>query len=315
MQSHPREAQSTRTVVMVRPARFAANPQTLASNAFQAAGAAASEHAAIAEFDGVVAALRAARIEVRSIDDTAEPHKPDALFPNNWFSTHADGTVVLYPMCAPNRRAERRLDLFEMLRHDGFVCHRLVDLSTHELDGRFLEGTGSLVLDRPRRVAYACRSPRTDPQLLEVWAAELGYRVVAFDATDSAGRAIYHTNVMLCVGSGWALACLDAIRDPGQRAALVAELRFGGRELIEIDLAQLAGFAGNMLELAAPDGPLVALSDRAAQTLRTEQRAALARHARLVAVPVPTIETAGGGGVRCMLGEVFLPRAEGRSDG
>lgn len=296
---------------MVRPARFAANPQTMSSNAFQRAAGADVARAARAEFDALLEALRGARIDVQAFDDTDEPAKPDAVFPNNWFSTHGDGTVVLYPMCAHNRRAERRLDLLDALRRAGFEFNRLVDLSAHEIDDRFLEGTGSLVLDRASRVAYACLSPRTDAGLLAQWGAELGYRTFAFHAEDREGRPIYHTNVMLAIGTGWALVCLAAVPDPAERASLAERLTSGGREVVEIDLAQLEAFAGNLLELESPDGPVIALSATAHAALRADQRATLAAHARLLVVAVPTIEAAGGGSVRCMLAEIFLPHCNG----
>ena len=310
-----RDPQSTRTVVMVRPVRFGANPETLASNSFQSPAVPRDDfnQAAQREFDALAAALQAAGVQIQAFDDTPDPHTPDSLFPNNWFSTHADGTVVLYPLCAANRRAERRLELLDSLRAAGFICTRLVDLSAHELDGRFLEGTGSLVLDRARREAYACLSARTDARLLATWADELGYEVIAFHAQDAGGHAVYHTNVLMCIGTGFAIACLDAIRDPTERARVRERLVAGGRELVPISLDQLGSFAGNVLEVLSQDGSnVLAMSDRARATLEHAQLATLARHARIVASPIPTIEAAGGGSVRCMLAEVFLPRTEGR---
>jgi hypothetical protein len=308
--------QSTDTVLMVRPACFAPNLETRDTNAFQSSDAMSGVGAlAVAEFDRAVAALRAAGVTVLVVDDEPRPAKPDAVFPNNWFSTHADGSVVLYPMHAPNRRSERRIDLLQQLDAAGFRCSHLIDLSPHELGGRCLEGTGSLVLDRVARVAYACRSPRTDARVLDQWARELGYRVVSFDAVDRGGRAIYHTNVVMCVGTGWAVVCLEAIPDPGERAAILAELAAAGREAIEISSAQLGEFAGNMLELATADGGrVIALSDRARRALGAAGEARLARHAALVSCPIPTIESVGGGSLRCMIAEVFLPRGE-RRDG
>jgi hypothetical protein len=303
------ERQSAATVLMVRPVEFGPNPQTRASNSFQSdALVPEAQRSAIAEFDGLVVALRGAGIEVVAVDDTPEPHTPDAIFPNNWFTTHADGTVVLYPMCAPNRRAERRIDLLERLRNSGFVCSRLVDLSAHELDGRYLEGTGSLVLDRVHRTAFACLSPRTDSLVLDLWSQELGFRGFAFSAVDAGGRAIYHTNVMLALGSRWAVVCAESISDAHRRQQLIETLEQGDRRVIEIDLSQMAGFAGNILELQSSDrGTVIAMSTRAHAALRREQLVELGRHGRIVAVPVPTIEAVGGGSVRCMLAELFLP--------
>jgi len=312
--SHPDAVrQSTGTVVMVRPARFASNAETSGTNAFQSRLAAPIDVAAQAllEFDRAVATLREAGVTVLVIDDEPAPAKPDAVFPNNWFSTHADGSIVLYPMHAVNRRSERRHDLPQRLAAAGFRCDRLIDLSSHELDDRCLEGTGSLVLDRQARVAYACRSPRTDAQVLVRWADELGYRVVAFDAFDAPGHAIYHTNVVMCIGSGWAVVCLDAIRDPTERAAVASELGAGGREVIALSIDQLHEFAGNVLELATDgDRRIIASSERARRALGTGVEERLARHGTLVSCAIPTIETVGGGSLRCMIAEVFLPRGE-----
>lgn len=304
------EMQSAATVLMVRPVGFGPNPQTRESNAFQSAAVVPdAQRAALAEFDGLVAELRGAGVSVLALDDTAEPITPDALFPNNWFTTHADGTVVLYPMCAPNRRAERRIDVLERLRDSGFVCSRLVDLSAHELEGRFLEGTGSLVLDRVGRIAFACLSPRTDLTLLELWCEELGYSCFAFEARDAAGRDIYHTNVMLAVGGRWAVVCASAVADAERARQLLDALAEGGRTVVQIDMDQMAGFAGNILELRdSAGGAVIAMSAQAHDALRPAQLRELGRHARIVAVPVPTIEAVGGGSVRCMLAELFLPQ-------
>ena len=305
------EMQSAAAVLMVRPQRFHSNPQTLASNAFQRDFGADVHAAATREFDALAAALRDAGVEVVALDDTPEPPTPDAVFPNNWFSTHADGTIVLYPMCAPNRRVERRLDLFADLRARGFGCNRLVDLSMHELDGRFLEGTGSLVLDRIERRAYACLSPRTDRQMVELWCQELDYQPFAFEATDAVGRPIYHTNVMLALGTGWAVVCSAAIDDPTRRRQLLTQLDGGGRGVVDIDRGQMAAFAGNILELRDRTGrPVIAMSAQARAALQPDQLAALSKHGRIVSSPVPTIETAGGGSVRCMIAELFLPSAK-----
>jgi hypothetical protein len=304
------ETQSAAAVLMVRPHRFASNPQTQACNAFQREVGGDVHAAAVAEFDALAAALRLAGVAVVAVEDSAEPQTPDAVFPNNWFSTHADGTVVLYPMCAENRRAERRLEVFAELRERGFGCNRLVDLSAHEIDGRFLEGTGSLVLDRVTRTAFACLSPRTHPAMLELWGEELGYRTFAFEARDAAGKPVYHTNVMLAIGSGWAVVCADSVTPPARRGELLAALAVGGRQVIAIDLEQMASFAGNILELRDASGrPVIAMSAQARAALRPDQIEALSVHGRIVASAVPTIETAGGGSVRCMIAEVFLPAA------
>ncbi len=295
---------------MVRPARFGSNPQTADSNRFQHAGAAPGDAAAAArEFDALAAALSRAGVDVEVADDTPDPPKPDACFPNNWVSFHADGTAVLYPMMAPSRRAERREAPIAQLRRAGFHLSRTVDLSPLESRGEFLEGTGSLVLDRPRRIAYACRSPRTTAGALAEFSAELGYRVVAFDALGPGGRPAYHTNVLMAIGERFAVVCAESIADAAARAALLGELGRDGREVIASDTAEMNGVAGNLLALRARRGdPLVAMSEAALRALAPDRLRCIERHGAIVAVPIPTIERLGGGSVRCMLAEVFLPR-------
>jgi hypothetical protein len=303
--------QAAAAVLMVRPASFGWNPETADSNHFQApaTGHSGAASAAIAEFDALVAALRDAGVIVHAFDDRPEPACPDAVFPNNWVSLHADGTVVLYPMLARNRRLERRLDLLvELERRGGYRVERLLDLTHHELHGRFLEGTGSVVFDHVARVAYACRSPRTHAAVLDELCAELDYAPMVFDAADPVGAPVYHTNVALAIGSGHALFCPTAVPE-SQREALRARLEVGGRRVLAIDRAQLASFAGNVLELRAADGARVlAASQRALDSLEPRQREALSACVdRVVTVSVPTIEALGGGSVRCMLAEIFLP--------
>ena len=254
---------------------------------------------------------RGAGVQVCIAQDSAEPAKPDAVFPNNWVSWHHDGSVVLYPMLAPNRRAERRAGILaSAARRSGFRRRRLIDLSAHEHEGRFLEGTGSLVLDHLQRVAYACRSARTDESLVRAWGELMGYEPLVFDAGDEDGRAIYHTNVMLALGTRWALVCGPAIA-AADRARVLARLRASGRELIQIGMQAMRSFAGNLLELAGRDArgrarSVLALSTRARAALLTEPGAWRALNGlvdEVVAVEVPTIESIGGGGVRCMLAE------------
>jgi hypothetical protein len=304
------ETQCADAVLMIRPARFGANPETADSNRFQQGMAAADAHeVARREFDGLVSRLRSAGIFVQVADDTPEPPKPDACFPNNWVSFHGDGSVVLYPMMAPSRRAERRAEPSAHLREAGFRIARTIDLSGWESRGEFLEGTGSLVLDRCHRVAYACRSPRTTSRVLADFAARLGYRIVAFDAQGPDGRPAYHTNVLMAIGDGFALVCAAAIPDAGLRRAVLDELRQAGHEPIEIGVAEMLGFAGNLLALRDALGrQVIAMSDTAWASLADGARDALARHGRIVTAPIPTIERHGGGSVRCMIAEVFLPR-------
>ena len=306
----PSEAQGADAVLMIRPARFGANPETADSNRFQQAGGSAGEAAAaLAEFDGLAARLSDAGVEVIVAADTPEPPKPDACFPNNWVSFHADGCVVLYPMMAPSRRAERREAPIEEVKRSGFQVARTIDLSPLESRGEFLEGTGSLVLDRPGRIAYACRSPRTTPAALADFSAALGYRILAFRALGPDGRPAYHTNVMMALGERFAAVCSEAIADAVERAAVLGELASAGLEVIDIDAAEMRGFAGNLLALRSRSGePLVAMSEATLRALAADKRRRLERHGAIVAAPIPTIERLGGGSVRCMIAEVFLPR-------
>lgn len=307
------ESQSASTVLMIRPARFIGNPQTLASNSFQDRAlridAGEAQRAALAEFDGLARALREAGVVVHVFEDTPEPHTPDSIFPNNWVSFHADGTIVLYPLLAPNRRQERRQELLEALsaRH-GLRVARVLDLTPHERAGRYLEGTGSLVLDRVNRIAYACISPRTDLDVLGDFAQQLDYEIVAFEAYDAGAAPIYHTNVLMSVGPRFAAICSQCIRED-ERAAVLDALRTTGHTLIDLSFEQMADFAGNLLALRAATGEgVIALSARALEALAPAQRAALEEHGTLVSAPIPTIERLGGGSVRCMLAEVHLPR-------
>ncbi|MET4108115.1 citrulline utilization hydrolase CtlX [Hymenobacter sp. UYP22] len=304
--------QSTDTVFMVRPTRFAFNIETAQSNHFQGFVAGADEDKiqtqAFAEFDAMVARLRARGLHVLVFEDTPEPHTPDAVFPNNWGTFHPDGRVLLYPMCAPNRRPERRPDILAALS-EQFVVTEVTDLSGHEQEERFLEGTGSIIFDHVHRRAYACLSARTDEELFERVCAELGYQPVAFSAYDAQGQNIYHTNVMMCVGSGFAVVCLESIRSESERAAVVASLTGTGHEIIAISLEQVGRFAGNMLTVRPAAGPeLVVLSQSAHDALTPSQRHRLSHYAELLPCAIPTIETIGGGSARCMLAEVFLPR-------
>lgn len=299
---------------MIRPVRFASNTQTAASNRFQGKSmldhAAQNEHAQ-REFDAMVEKLRAASIDVVVVNDTEEPHTPDSVFPNNWVSFHNDGRVVLYPMEAENRRLERRADILEQLaQQHGYTIKEVVDLSRYEQSGRYLEGTGSLVLDRPNRVAYACLSTRTHLEPLAEFAQRMDYEVMAFDAVDSDGAPIYHTNVLMNVGEKLATLCSAAIKDESQRAAVLRSLADTGHDAIDLSYEQLAAFAGNMLELRGGNGQrLVALSQQAYDALDDKQRAKLHANGDVVPVAIPVIEASAGGSVRCMLADLHLPMA------
>jgi hypothetical protein len=303
---------------MIRPAHFGANAETAASNFFQGSVLGVGDVAALAqrEFDALALALADAGVRVHQWSGQRGAALPDEVFPNNWLSLHADGTAVLYPLLAANRRRERRPELLaELTSTHGYRIGRVVDLTALEARGEYLEGTGSLVLDRARRVAYACRSPRTTAEALAEFGAKLDYEIVAFDALDREGRPIYHTNVLLSVGTRFAAICAAAIRDRDERRRVCARLESSGHDLVEIGFDELERFAGNLLELAGSDGPVIALSSSALAALAVPTRGALERHGRFVVADVRTIERVGGGSVRCMLAEVALPTAVSRLPG
>lgn len=301
------------SILMIRPVAFRGNPETAGSNRFQrtpgTVDADSEQAAAAAEFQGLVRAMEDAGIRVIVVEDTLEPDTPDSVFPNNWVSFHADGRVVLYPMMAPNRRDERRRDILEHLSaEEGFRIDEVIDLSAHELDDRFLEGTGSLVLDRVHRIAYACISPRTSLEVLGEFGQRLGYEVLGFDARDRQGIPIYHTNVLMCVGEKFAVICDEAMVDEAQREAVLLKLRETGHEIVSITRDQKNQFAGNLLELQNDEGErILAMSRRAEESLTAEQKAVLTSYARIVSAPIEAIEDSAGGGVRCMMAEIHLP--------
>ncbi len=303
------DPQSSDAVLMVRPAAFGFNPETAATNVFAAAIASECAHAALAEFDRAAKRLASAGVEVVVLQDSLDPAKPDAAFPNNWVSFQGDGRLVLYPMAAPTRRLERRADaLMELLAAHGFAVRELIDLSPHEQSGRFLEGTGSLVLDRPNRRAYAAIGPRTHPEVLAQFEQRLGYSSFVFDAADRSGRPIYHTNVLLSLGTRFAMLCLDVL-PPDQRQLLVEDLEASGRTIIAVDYEQLRGFACNIIELRSRSSkPVIALSASAKASLRADQLTKLKQFGRLIDVAIPTIEAVAGGSLRCMIADIHLPR-------
>jgi hypothetical protein len=300
---------------MVRPARFGSNPQTAATNAFQQSAPGGERDLQIKvlqEFDALANTLERAGVEVLIAPDSEEPPKPDAIFPNNWVSFHHDGTVALYPMLAPNRRWERREEILEQVVRTGrFHVSRTVDLTHREAEEKYLEGTGSVVLDRVNRVAYACSSPRTDLDVLGEFAQQLDYDLMTFDAVDASGAAVYHTNVLMAIGTGFAVVCAESIANNEHRTAVLGKLRATNHDIIEISQAQMAQFAGNVLELTARGSQLVALSTTALGSLQSAQRRMLEAHGSLLPVPIPTVERCGGGGVRCMLAEIHLPKRGG----
>jgi hypothetical protein len=309
--------QTTHNILMIRPVSFGFNTETASSNAFQnplamMTGALVVQQKALDEFNGMVTLLEDNGVNVIVVDDTTEPHKPDSIFPNNWVSFHNDGTLCLYPMQAPNRRLERRADILDALRDEKkFVIGKTLDFTSHENSDRFLEGTGSLVLDRVNRIAYACLSPRTFAEILDEFAEQTAYKVVAFHAVDAENRAIYHTNVIMSVGDTFAVICLDTIRNEEERARVVKQLDATGHELITISLEQLNKFAGNMLQIRNRQGEsLLVMSEQAYKSLDEVQISRLQKHARILYAPLYTIEDNGGGSARCMMAEVHLPLKE-----
>ena len=296
---------------MVRPANFGFNEQTAASNAFQTNDGSLSAHEiqrkAVDEFDQFAAALRQKGVDVIVMNDPEKPEKPDAVFPNNWVTFHDDGTLVLYPMFASLRRLERNEDFLQELGK-RFSITRHVHLDYLEAKEIYLEGTGSLILDRPNRLAYACVSPRTNPILLDEFCKEMGYDPVLFTAVDGEGREIYHTNVMMALGETFVVVCLDAVPDPEEKSLLQHRFAETNKEIVEITLDQMLRFAGNMLQVKTLKGePLLVMSEQAFRSLRPEQVEKLKSHSDLLHAPLYTIETYGGGSARCMMAEVFLP--------
>ncbi len=305
-----REPQAAHAVLMIRPKHFAANAETAASNRFQSGEIEPDARVrARAQFDTLVDALRRRGVVVHVLEGRDSPVCPDEVFPNNWLSTHADGTLVQYPLLAPNRRRERRADIAAALQDFGYTVARIVDLSGLEEHGEFVEGTGSLVLDRPARIAYACLSARTSRAAVQHFCARMGYEPIVFSAADRHGHSIYHTNVMMSVGSEFAMVCSASVGDRRERRHLLDALRAGGKRVIEIGFPQLHAFAGNLLEVRGDRDAVIALSQRALDSLEPRQRAALSEHGVLAVAPIDTIETLGGGSVRCMLAEVHLERA------
>ena len=293
-------------LLMVKPVRFGYNVQTAESNLFQNhIQGQDSQALALEEFNGMVSKLREYDIPVIVVEDTPEPETCDSIFPNNWFSTHADGTLVLYPMLAPNRRAERKPGFIRSIM-EAAGTKRVIDLSEYENEGKFLEGTGSMVLDRKTKVAYACLSPRTSEEVLERFCNELGYRAVVFNAEDQDGNPIYHTNVVMSVGEKYAVICKEAIRSTRQLADLEESLRSAGKTIVGISLVQMFHFAGNILEVKnIRDEHFVVMSETAHTIFTENQMAIIGDGCTILPVRIPHIEAIGGGSARCMMAEVL----------
>ena len=298
--------QTTSHILMIRPVNFTFNAETAVNNAFQSAATADSQTRALGEFSQFVATLRHNGVDVTVIDDSPEPYTPDSIFPNNWISFHEKGVVCLYPMYAPNRRLERKSAVLQALG-EKFRITRTFDLSSYEQQGLFLEGTGSMVLDRDMKIAYACLSPRTNEKVLRDFCSKTGYTPELFAAVDDRGRQIYHTNVMMCIGDRYVVACLDSIPEWAEREHFIRSVRDSGKELVAISLSQMKRFAGNMLQLRSAAGePLLIMSSAAYESLDPGQVAKLTSFNRIVHSSLDSIETNGGGSARCMIAEIHL---------
>ncbi|OWK70703.1 citrulline utilization hydrolase CtlX [Pedobacter sp. AJM] len=300
--------QITKHLLMIRPVDFKFNEQTAGNNKFQvASGQSDVQSLALNEFDGFVDLLRKNDVDVTVVDDTLQPETPDSIFPNNWVSFHDDGSVYLYPMFSENRRLERRKEILDGLK-EKFEVNHVSDLSFYETQYAFLEGTGSMVLDRVNKIAYACLSVRTDQEVLDNFCLLTGYESVSFQAVDSTNFPIYHTNVMMCIGDQFAVICLDAIPNQEERLAVTLSLNSTGKQIIEITLDQMNHFAGNMLQVANQSGEsLLVMSEQAYLSLTADQINILEKYARIICAPLYTIEKNGGGSARCMLAEIHLP--------
>lgn len=298
-------------ILMVRPAAFGYNEETAANNHFQqqlSISGTEIHQKALAEFDAMVSLLKEHHINVHVIEDTPTPAKPDAVFPNNWISTSPSGTISVFPMYAPQRRAEKREDIVQWLS-EHFVVTAMQDWSEYEVEGRFLEGTGSMVIDHDEKMIYAAISERTSLPLLEKYAATNHYQAIVFLATDKEGRPVYHTNVMMALGEGFCVLCEESIEEEWELIAVRQLLQSTGHRIIPITREQMQSFAGNLLQVKNSKGELILLlSQTAYNSLRKEQKEILESLTRLLPISIPTIEQVGGGSVRCMVAEVFLEK-------
>jgi len=299
---------TTSHILMIRPAAFAYNPQTAVNNRFQKEGLQeAVQQKALQEFDDFVELLRLNGVQIVVVQDSPEPQTPDSVFPNNWVSFHEDGTVVLYPMFAPNRQLERSKNVLTSI-NETFFIRSTIDLTGYEKQDIFLEGTGSMVLDRENKLAYACLSPRTCPTALYDFCDTMDYQPVLFNAFDESGHEIYHTNVMMSVADQYAIVCLESIRDTVQKQMLISRITETGKEIIAISLEQMNQFAGNMLQLENTAGnQLLVMSTRAFHSLSEDQASLIRSFNTIIHSSLNTIEDNGGGSARCMIAEIFLP--------
>lgn len=306
--------QTTNTVLMIEPVAFGYNAQTAENNYFQVEQKGAdTQSKALVEFNNFVEKLRNKGINVVAVKDTLEPHTPDSIFPNNWVSFHKDGKVVLYPMFAPNRRAERRMDILEMIKSKGFEITEIDDFTASENENKFLEGTGSMIFDHDNKIAYGSVSLRMDEELFKEFCAKYGFTPVVFHSYQNAGDQrlpIYHTNVMMCVADKFVVICLDCIDDELEREKVQEIIKSSGKEIIEISEDQLQQFAGNMLQVNNSEGKkFLVMSQTAYQSLTPEQINSIEKYCEIIYSDLNTIEINGGGSARCMLAEVFLPKS------
>jgi len=306
--------QSTDTILMIEPIRFEYNPQTAVNNYFQINENLEKIHEkSLIEFQNLVKKIKNNGINVITIKDTPEPHTPDSIFPNNWISFHEDGRVVLYPMFAENRRLERRKDIFEMLSTKGFNISEIIDYSTFEVENKFLEGTGSMILDRENKIAYGSISPRLDEELFKNFCSDFEYKPIIFHSYQEFDKnilPIYHTNVMMCIGTNFAVICLESIRDENERNLVEKSLLESGKKIVEISEFQMQNFAGNMLELRNKNGnKFLVMSKSAYNILTKNQLEILEKHTEIIYSDISNIEKNGGGSARCMIAEIFLPKS------
>ncbi len=300
--------QNSSHLLMIRPVRFEYNEQTAVNNSFQIP--VKDDHIAakaMQEFDAFVSVLTKNGIDVTVVEDSLDPHTPDSVFPNNWISFHEDGSICLYPMFAENRRSERKQHVLDIIG-EKFSIQHMIDLSKYEDENVFLEGTGSMVLDRDKKIAYACLSTRTDQKLLEKFCELFNYTPVSFIAVDAAKQPIYHSNVLMCMADEYAVICLDSIADPAQRKTVMDKIISSGKEIIDISFDQMNHFAGNMLQVKNNAGEkLLVMSTQAYNSLRTDQLNRLLSFNKIIHSTITNIETNGGGSARCMMAEIFLP--------
>ncbi|MCO6174234.1 arginine deiminase-related protein [Flavobacterium sp. NRK F10] len=310
--------QTTNTILMIRPVAFRMNEQTAVNNYYQKVLdnllPATVNVKAQEEFDVYVEKLRTVGVNVVVVDDTKEPDTPDSIFPNNWISFHENGDVALYPMFAENRRLERREDILDILEEKGFVINDIMDYTAAEEDNVFLEGTGSIILDRENEIAYCALSPRADEELFIEFCEDFEYTPVIFEAyqtVDGERKHIYHTNVMMCVAETFAVICADCIDDKAERKMVLEVLKKSGKEVIFITEDQVNNFAGNMLQVKGQNEErFLVMSNAAYQSLTQEQIAKIEKHCKIIYASLDTIEACGGGSARCMMAEVFLPETE-----